>query len=98
MPLRLQGGAEVLGFASQDAKSLHKHLASSLRGIIATSPLIQQTEPAPKLLRWIGAKASYLVPNVLIPAPIQAEVWVLRSSMYFCISTDTGPFTRQNIQ
>ncbi|KAL9712084.1 hypothetical protein Ac2012v2_005160 [Leucoagaricus gongylophorus] len=67
------GGGQVLGFVTQDAKSPHKHLASSLRGIIATSPLIQQTEPASKFIRWIGAKASYFAPYALIHVPLQAE-------------------------
>ncbi|KAJ3575287.1 hypothetical protein NP233_g1202 [Leucocoprinus birnbaumii] len=67
------GGAEVLGFAAQDAKSPHKASVSSILGVIATSPLIQQTEPASKLLKWVGAKASIVAPYSLIPAPVKAE-------------------------
>ncbi|KAF5355062.1 hypothetical protein D9756_005516 [Leucocoprinus leucothites] len=67
------GGAEVLGFATQDAKSPHKSSVTSLLGVIATSPLIQQAEPASKFLKWVGAKASILAPYSLIPAPVKAE-------------------------
>ncbi|KAG6813755.1 hypothetical protein H0H92_007707 [Tricholoma furcatifolium] len=58
------GGAEVLGFASSQPS------ASSLAGIISTSPLILQTKPASKLLRAIGGAASNLFPYQLVPAPV----------------------------
>ncbi|KAF9450096.1 alpha/beta-hydrolase [Macrolepiota fuliginosa MF-IS2] len=67
------GGAEVLGFATQDAKSPYKSSVSSVLGVIATSPLIQQTEPASKVLKWIGGKASILAPYTLIAAPVKVE-------------------------
>ncbi|TFK74689.1 alpha/beta-hydrolase [Pluteus cervinus] len=60
------GGGEVLGFATQHAEAASTNLA----GIIATSPLIHQTKPAPKLLRWVGGKASILAPYTLVPATV----------------------------
>ncbi|KAG6861701.1 hypothetical protein C0995_013270 [Termitomyces sp. Mi166 len=62
----LQGGAEALGFA------IGQSAASSLAGIISTSPLILQTKPAPKLMRVVGGVASNLFPNQLIPAHVNA--------------------------
>ncbi|RDB24980.1 putative monoglyceride lipase [Hypsizygus marmoreus] len=65
------GGAEALGFASQGEKSTHYPTITSLSGVIATSPLIHQAKPAPKLLRWAGGKASAFVPHKLIPAHVE---------------------------
>lgn len=65
-----KGGAEALGFATQGEKSPYHLKIVSLAGVIATSPLILQTKPAPKLLRWVGGKASILVPHKLIPADV----------------------------
>ncbi|KAG6864787.1 hypothetical protein C0991_007161 [Blastosporella zonata] len=64
MRLSKQGGAEVLGFA------IRQPSASSLAGIVSTSPLILQTKPAPKLLRSLGGMASVLFPNQLVPADV----------------------------
>ncbi|KAG6920036.1 hypothetical protein DXG01_010104 [Tephrocybe rancida] len=58
------GGAEVLGFATIEPS------ASSLAGIISTSPLILQAKPAPKLVRLLGGVASNLLPNQLVPANV----------------------------
>lgn len=69
-----QGGAEVLGFTCQEDKSPHKDTVAHLTGVIATSPLITQTHPASKLLKWIGGKLSVLSPNTLVPAEVKAEV------------------------
>ncbi|GLB37350.1 putative serine aminopeptidase, S33 [Lyophyllum shimeji] len=64
------GGAEALGFATQSDRFSHSAALSSLAGIIATSPLILQTNPAPKMLRWVGGKASNVLPHKLIPAEV----------------------------
>ncbi|KAF8070391.1 Alpha/Beta hydrolase protein [Lyophyllum atratum] len=64
------GGAEALGFATQEEKSSHSATVASLAGVIATSPLILQTKPAPKLLRWVGGKASAVLPHQLVPADV----------------------------
>ncbi|EDR09087.1 uncharacterized protein LACBIDRAFT_294023 [Laccaria bicolor S238N-H82] len=65
------GGGEVLSYAARPDHSQTN--ISSLSGIIATSPLISQTTPAPKLLKWIGGKLSVLAPHSLIPADVKAE-------------------------
>ncbi|KAF9460731.1 Alpha/Beta hydrolase protein [Collybia nuda] len=67
------GGGEVLGFVTQGVNSPHQTTVSSLAGVIATSPLITQTKPAPKLLRWVGGKASSFAPHTLIPATVVAH-------------------------
>ncbi|KAF9268521.1 alpha/beta-hydrolase [Marasmius fiardii PR-910] len=64
------GGGEVLGWASGYGD---KNLIASLSGVIASSPLIQQTKPASKFLRWIGGKASILSPYTLIPADLNPD-------------------------
>ncbi|KAF8886024.1 Alpha/Beta hydrolase protein [Infundibulicybe gibba] len=60
------GGGEALGFPTQGDKST----SPALSGVIATSPLIHQTKPASKLLRWIGGIVSLLAPYALIPAGV----------------------------
>ncbi|KAF8963601.1 Alpha/Beta hydrolase protein [Flammula alnicola] len=65
------GGAEALGFATQGDK--HKSTLALLTGIIATSPLIEQTIPAPKVMKWVGGKLSTVMPNMLIPAEVKSE-------------------------
>jgi len=45
----------------------------SLTGIIATSPLVKQTVPAPKLLRWLGGKASTFAPHTLMAADVDPK-------------------------
>ncbi|TFK44955.1 Alpha/Beta hydrolase protein [Crucibulum laeve] len=67
------GGGEVLGFATQDKNSPYHATAKSLAGVIATSPLIRQSKPAPKVLRWVGSKASALSPNTLVPADVNPD-------------------------
>ncbi|KAK7036472.1 hypothetical protein VNI00_011669 [Paramarasmius palmivorus] len=62
------GGGEVLGYATDKTRD-----TSALAGIIATSPLIQQTKPASKLLRWIGGKASTLSPYTVIPVELNVD-------------------------
>ena len=58
-----------------------------LSGVLASSPLVLQTFPANKLARFVGGKASGLLPGMLIDAPIPVEV-----SLYmrpFCLSRNT---------
>ncbi|MCQ6264042.1 lysophospholipase, partial [Alcanivorax sp. MM125-6] len=64
------GGGEVLGFATQGAKSPHASAASSILAVIATSPLIRQAEPTSKVLKWLGSKASLFAPYPLISTPL----------------------------
>ncbi|KAI3618823.1 putative lysophospholipase [Moniliophthora roreri] len=60
------GGAVVLGYAIS-------HPTPNIAGVISTSPLIQQTKPASKVLRWIGSKASVLSPWTLFPAELDVN-------------------------
>ncbi|THV06194.1 alpha/beta-hydrolase, partial [Dendrothele bispora CBS 962.96] len=66
------GGGEVLGFVT-DTSSKYSNTTKLLNGVIAGSPLITQTYPAPKILRWIGAKASLITPYTLIPADVKIQ-------------------------
>jgi hypothetical protein len=70
----VQGGAEVLGFATQEEKSARHAIITSLAGVISTSPFIEQATPAPKLLRWLGGKLSSVIPFVTVPVPINPAV------------------------
>jgi len=67
------GGGEVLGFGTQASKGVHAASLKSLNAIIATSPLIQQATPAPKIAKIVGGKLSILLPSMLIPATVKAE-------------------------
>ncbi|PPQ98353.1 hypothetical protein CVT26_013609 [Gymnopilus dilepis] len=67
------GGGEVIGFALQGEKGAYKSSLEALNGVIATSPLILQTTPAPKLARWVGTKVGTILPSLLIPAGVKAE-------------------------
>ena len=49
-------------------------MLSSLGGVIATSPLIEQATPASKIAKLVGSIISNVVPYLLIPAPVNAEV------------------------
>jgi acylglycerol lipase len=64
------GGGEVLGFATQGEKS---SVLSSLSGVIATSPLIEQATPASRIAKWVGGKLSNVLPYKLIPAPVNVK-------------------------
>lgn len=69
-----QGGASVLTFATTSGPPPAKSTVDFLSGIIAGSPLIQQTKPASKLLRWVGGKVSLVAPYQLIPAAVNPDV------------------------
>ncbi|KAL0579618.1 hypothetical protein V5O48_002390 [Marasmius crinis-equi] len=64
------GGGEVLGYTTGYGD---QSITTTLAGVIASSPLIQQTKPAPKILRWIGGKASVLSPYTVIPADLNPD-------------------------
>ncbi|KAJ6589975.1 Alpha/Beta hydrolase protein [Mycena vulgaris] len=59
------GGGEVLNFPIRRGAT-----AAALAGVIACSPIVHQTKPASKVQRWVGGKASALLPYVTIPAPL----------------------------
>lgn len=67
----------MLGFAVE-GRDQHKDAFKHVSGIIATSPLIQQTTPAPKLLKWAGGKLAVLLPNKLMDAEVKPEVRCVR--------------------
>ncbi|KAF9075647.1 alpha beta-hydrolase [Rhodocollybia butyracea] len=69
------GGGEVLSFVTQQsyAKPEYAETVASLTGVIITSPLIRQTTPAAKLLRWFGGKVAIVSPYTLIPADVDAK-------------------------
>ncbi|KAI1782744.1 lysophospholipase [Ganoderma leucocontextum] len=67
------GGGLVLAFGTQAGAPPVKETLSMLAGVVASSPLVLQTFPASKVLRFIGGKASALLPNVLVDAPVAVE-------------------------
>ncbi|KAI9059512.1 alpha/beta-hydrolase [Trametes sanguinea] len=67
------GGGLALGFATRPSPPPAPESVKLLSGIIASSPLLLQTHPAPKILRYIGGKACLLFPNLLIDAPVPVE-------------------------
>lgn len=66
----------MLSFVTQQSYSTPEYAESvaSLTGVIATSPLIQQTTPASKLVRWLGGKAAAVAPYTLIAASVDSKV------------------------
>ncbi|KAF9077211.1 Alpha/Beta hydrolase protein [Rhodocollybia butyracea] len=64
------GGGEALGFATTKEQRYTETVAS-LAGVIATSPLIEQTTPVLKLVRWLGGKAAIISPYMVIPAVVE---------------------------
>lgn len=72
-----QGGGLVLAFPTRTGPAWphpSKGTVSILSGVIATSPLITQTKPAAKPVRWIGSKVGLLSPGLTIPAEVKASV------------------------
>ncbi|PIL33649.1 hypothetical protein GSI_04272 [Ganoderma sinense ZZ0214-1] len=71
---RMEGWGLVLAFGTRGAQGPPAQATvSMLSGVIASSPLVLQTFPASKVLRFIGGKASAVLPNVLIDAPVAIE-------------------------
>jgi len=65
------GGAIVLQYpcvGKDDLKVKHH-----LRGVVATSPFLRQTNPEPALKLAAGHLASKLLPWMLVPAPVDAK-------------------------
>ncbi|KAK0494819.1 Alpha/Beta hydrolase protein [Armillaria luteobubalina] len=67
------GGGEVLGFPTEGRASPHASMIASLSGVIATSPMVEQTFPVNKLLRWSLSKLAFLTPYVLFPADLAPD-------------------------
>jgi alpha-beta hydrolase superfamily lysophospholipase len=67
-----QGGAIVLQYpcvGKDDLKVKHH-----LRGVVATSPFLRQTNPELALKLAAGHVASKLLPWMLVPAPVDVKV------------------------
>ncbi|TDL16119.1 lysophospholipase [Rickenella mellea] len=67
------GGGIVLTFGSRTTAPPSPETVKHLSGVIASSPLILQAHPAPKIQRLIGGALSSISPNLMIPAPVKAE-------------------------
>ena len=66
----------MLAFGTREGAPPAEEWVRGLSGIVASSPLVLQTFPAPKALRFVGGKASALFPALLIDAPIPVDVSV----------------------
>ena len=75
----------VLAFGTRTTGPPAKEAVAGLAGIVACSPLVLQTFPAPKALRFIGGKASTVFPALLIDAPIAVDV---SNSLYARVRAD----------
>jgi acylglycerol lipase len=70
------GGGEVLGFGSTNPMERspdHKRAYNQLTAIIASSPIIRQTTPAPQWQLFLGTLASKVIPWFPFTAPIVPE-------------------------
>ncbi|KIY46013.1 alpha/beta-hydrolase [Fistulina hepatica ATCC 64428] len=59
------GGGEALNFGIREPTA-----SRQLSGIIATSPLIKPTTPVSRVVLWLGATASLVLPHFSIPARV----------------------------
>lgn len=64
----------VLAFPTRSTAPPALETVSLISGVLATSPLVLQTHPASKALKWIGGKASLILPAQNIPANVSPEV------------------------
>jgi len=64
------GGGMSLAFVTREQPPPSPDTVQLLSGVILSSPFLAQTNPAPKLLRWLGEKAALVLPNLLYPAPL----------------------------
>ncbi|KAI0663986.1 lysophospholipase [Cubamyces menziesii] len=67
------GGGLALAFPTRPTPPPALETLALLSGVIASSPLLLQTNPASKILRYVGGKASLLLPNFLFDAPVPVE-------------------------
>ena len=75
----------VLAFGTRTVGPPAKEAVAGLAGIVACSPLVLQTFPAPKALQFIGGKASTVSPSLPIDAPIAVDV---SGSLYVRVRAD----------
>jgi acylglycerol lipase len=74
---RTKGGGLSLGFPTRSNPPPEPSTVSLLRGIISTSPLIQQTTPVSKFSRCAGSIVASIAPDLVISAPVNANVSLL---------------------
>ncbi|CAL1711442.1 unnamed protein product [Somion occarium] len=67
------GGGLSLAFPTRTEPPPSQNTVKLLRGVIASSPLIRQTTPAPKVMRWAGGKLANLFPFKTFPADVPAD-------------------------
>ncbi|KAK7691823.1 hypothetical protein QCA50_005227 [Cerrena zonata] len=67
------GGGLSLAFPTRTEPPPSPETVKLLHGVIASSPLIRQTYPAPKVMRWAGGKMSHVLPWKTFPADVPAE-------------------------
>lgn len=65
------GGGEVLSFATNVESPRADSVTRLLSGVIASSPLLAQTHPAPKWKRAIGGRLASWLPWTSFPAPVE---------------------------
>jgi TRAP-type mannitol/chloroaromatic compound transport system permease large subunit len=62
---------------------------TNLAGVIATSPLIAQSTPAPKVLRVVGKVLGKVLPNQAYPAAVDPAVKAIYlSEIYILLTVD----------
>ncbi|KAG8885156.1 hypothetical protein FRB97_001974 [Tulasnella sp. 331] len=67
------GGGIVLSFGSSKTGLPASSTISRLTGIISSSPLIKETKPVAKPLRWVAALLSNIVPWMNFPADVPSS-------------------------
>ncbi|EPQ55214.1 lysophospholipase [Gloeophyllum trabeum ATCC 11539] len=67
------GGGLCIAFNTRTSAPPSASTVSLLSGVIACSPLLRQTTPASSVLKWVGGKASKVMPYMTIPAEVKAE-------------------------
>ncbi|EMD32944.1 hypothetical protein CERSUDRAFT_160986 [Gelatoporia subvermispora B] len=67
------GGGLALAFPTRTQPPPSEETVKLLSGVIASSPLLLQTFPASKVLRWAGGKARFIAPTMTIAAPVPVE-------------------------
>ena len=73
----VQGGGNVLGFATRTTGPPSPDTVKLLSGVIASSPLLILSAPASPFQRWLGRKARPFLPNLQVPTPMNEEVgWI----------------------
>lgn len=70
----IQGGGNVLGFVTRKTAPPSPDTVKLLSGVIVASPLLTLSTPASSFQRWVARKARPLVPNLLVPTPLNEEV------------------------